>query len=238
MRISPLLILSLPSSISAPVTAAPARTLCRCNIADAIAASSLHPPALETSGRLDVCSKLGSELENLRRMEPELYQAYIKKQLVEHQPNSTPTEDDMRAQTTGVMMKLAANGLGSSVEKVVRAPTGRTGERRERIICHSEPEVYPAYDDSQMTLLVLQVIVALTILACIAEGITHLTDWFEHRGHRRRYIRLSGAERRLRIQSAPGVLSSFGEKPQSDIPYLIRVGYEAKDDGEMNRPVL
>lgn len=174
LRNLPLPLLALVSTFAPIVIAVPTRTHCRCTIVDANSEPATYTPILDASRRPDICNNLGPELEYFNHAEPELYEAYINQQNAGNQASATPTKDAAQSPTTVVLMKLGIkNGLsfkGSSLPRPTERPS-------QRIVCHSEPEVSSVYHDSQITLYILQIIIALAVLGCIAEGITSVTDW-------------------------------------------------------------
>lgn len=117
-----------------------------------------------------MCSSLGPELEHIQHVDPELYNVFVNQPNAASQLKATPTEEDLRPLSTTVLMKLATkNGLANP-----NAPPDRP---HQKIICRSIPEPLTGYHDSQTTLIILQIIVALGILGCIAEAISLLSDW-------------------------------------------------------------
>ncbi|PSN70157.1 hypothetical protein BS50DRAFT_632078 [Corynespora cassiicola Philippines] len=231
--------LALSGSLQS-VAAVPTRTNCRCTIVsnDTVPASTPRPSA----DSFDICSGLGPELEHFRHAEPDLYASYI------HQAkasDSTPTDEEQPLTTTVLLQLAAKNGFQNL--GVVLPST------ESRIVCRSAPEPFSAYQDSRMTLLALQVIVAIAVLACLAECVTLVADWLSNRRclQQKPALRLIGAEQRLRAVMSPESIFSPGAEKKlraySSPDWMPRTlsekgrqfdAYEEEDDDEMNRPVM
>ncbi|KAF2738358.1 hypothetical protein EJ04DRAFT_50770 [Polyplosphaeria fusca] len=233
LRSSPSLLWKLSVSallllLSSPISAAPTRTRCRCVVLDADSPSP-QPPSSQTSlPQADICTNLGPQLEHFRFADPELYRAVMD---AHSEPASiTPTEHDLRPLPTDVLSKLAERDAMYG-EAVGGAPA-------QRIVCQSVPEgVEGAYSASQSTLLLLQIIVAVAILGCVAEGISALTNWFEPKvavasAAPEPSVQLSGDEKRLYALSASDRFLGNGEKA---LALDVECDY---DDDEMDRPVM
>lgn len=162
------------ASLLLPAFSAPTRTLCRCTIVDTSKPWTSSIPA-STSNTYDssICATLGPHLENFRHSQPDQYHTYLRNAAVEQ---ATPTtDDDLEPLSTTVLLRLAAqNGFENLGVVLPSAPTERP---REIIVCHPEPETFSAYKDSRTTLFALNVIVAMVVLACIAEVIILASDW-------------------------------------------------------------
>ncbi|KAF2703934.1 hypothetical protein K504DRAFT_538405 [Pleomassaria siparia CBS 279.74] len=258
-----------------PVSSAPTRTNCRCTILDTSTSKSwtssipasnsgLSPSASE----YNVCANLGPQLENFRHSQPDLYQSYIQRASLENsQPTPTPTADQLQQPlTTTVLLRLAAqNGFESLGVVLPSAPTERP---TEIIVCHPEPETFTIYQDSKTTLFALNVIVAMVILACVAESIILVSDWLQrrkstttptHHHHHHNTLRLTGAERllraptradlecifspgaekKMRAYEAPGWVERTTPSEKPEFFTAYLVTIEEEDDDdEMNRPVM
>ncbi|KAF2105206.1 hypothetical protein BDV96DRAFT_655852 [Lophiotrema nucula] len=226
-------LLSTILGLSSLAIAAPTRTQCRCVIVDSsISESGPTSPLRPSSRKSDICSNLGSELEYIQHADPELYSVFVNRPKRDSQAKVTPTEEDLRPLSTAVLMKLATkNGL--------EPPSAPTERPHQNIFCHSVPEAVSSYHDSQATLIVLQIIVALGILGCIAEGISLLSDWLERKPEETRFIRLPGSERRLRAFSAPSLPpNTTAEKTSLPLECCIEIDVDDDEDDEMNRPVM
>lgn len=132
----------------------------------------------------------------------------------------------------------------------------------ERIVCYSEPEAFSAYSDSCVTLWALQIIVAITILACVAEGIHLGMRWFSGSSaasveddSSEKALRLPGAERLLlaipaQVSEKEDVFSPGADKKmkayQATRYFVVKsssgrrefIAYDSEDDDEANRPVM
>ncbi|KAF2000762.1 hypothetical protein P154DRAFT_522353 [Amniculicola lignicola CBS 123094] len=226
-------LLSLASLLGVGVKSAPTRTHCRCIIVDTTE-STPSSSLLETSRSPDICANFGPELEYFRYADPELYQ-----KIIGPSTEKPSTVGDPRPLTTEVLMRLSGKSSLDFRDQDGALPSAPTGRPSQKILCHSEAETFSAYQDSRVTLYALQVVVAMVILACIAECVSLLTDWFDTRQEHPSVVRLSGTERRLRARSAPEWISSVIEKRKQD-PYLPRIDDvdEEDDDDECNRPVM
>jgi len=185
---------------------------------------------------LDKCATLGPELENFRHAKPDLYASYVRDKISEEKP--LPTE---------VLMNKEPR------------PTERPNER---IVCYLEPEAFSAYNGSCLTLWALQIIVAFTILACVAEGIHLGMRWFSARTESQedeisseKALRLPGAERLLLAIPAQASEKEDPCSPGADKKirayeatryFVIKsssgrrefIAYDSDDDDESNRPVM
>lgn len=193
----------------------------------------------------DRCATLGPELENFRHAKPDLYQSYVRDKIAAIAPY--PSRHEEKPLPTQVLMSKEPR------------PTSRPNER---IVCYSEPEAFTAYSDSCLTLWALQIIVAITILACVAEGIHLGVRWFygssvaseEDQVSSEKALRLPGAERLLLAIPTQGnvvdLLSPGAEKKmkayESARYFVVKsssgrrefIAYDSEDDDEANRPVM
>jgi hypothetical protein len=239
---------------STAAVAAPTRTHCRCTIVtDAAPAAIVTPsvahwtPTESSSNPLagDVCSNLGPELENFQHTKPDLYASYVSR------PEGFSANGDLQRPLTGDMFVkfAAADGLrsrgGSNNEP---RPTARP---HQRIVCRSEADPFTAYQGSFVTLWALQMVVAIAILACIAEGVHLSLRWYgttDSASHS--MMRLPGSRNLVLRFSSSGIEVRDAEKEdgtEQETPMLVvqapngdrvRITYEEDDDDEMNRPVM
>jgi hypothetical protein len=126
-----------------------------------------------------------------------------------------------------------------------------------RIVCHAESDPFTAYQGSFTTLWILQIIVAVAILACIAEGVHLCVRWYgsaDEKSVSHGVMRLPGSQLVLEITGAGkgGFEVRDAEKQDSTLqqatPMLIVqapngervcITYEEEyDDDEVNRPVM
>jgi hypothetical protein len=195
----------------------------------------------------DKCTNLGPELENFRHAKPDLYESYVRDKVSSKTPY--PTDDEEQK-------PLPTEVLMSSEPR----PTSRPNER---IVCYSEHETFSAYNDSCLTLWALQIIVAITILACIAEGIQMGLQWFtgssassdNDESKSEKALRLPGGERLLLAVPATGLneddmFSPGAEKKtrayEATRYFVVKsssgrrefIAYDSEDDDEANRPVM
>lgn len=114
--------------------------------------------------------------------------------------------------------------------------------------------MFSAYQGSFVTLAILQLIIALTILACVAEGVNMGMRWMQKRYIKSEVqtkpaLRLLGGERRLRAFSADQAPSPGVEKKlraYEDRQWVNRSpsqkhefnAFEEDEDDEMNMPVM
>lgn len=243
------------TSLAAPTRTQP-RTHCRCilvsdafNPLETPSAAHWTPASWRTTDptpssspyrqqeNLDKCATLGPELENFRQAKPDLYASYVRDKVSEERP--LPTE---------VLMNKEPR------------PTTRPNER---IVCYSEPETFSAYNGSCLTLWALQIIVALTILACVAEGIHLCMNWFsasradseEDEVLSEKALRLPGAERLLLAIPSQASEKEDVRSPGADKKtrayeatryFVVKsssgrrefIAYDSDDDDESNRPVM
>jgi hypothetical protein len=252
---TPLTLLLSAFLFSTATTAAPTRTNCRCIlVVETPSAAHWKPsdptPSASPSASLDRCAALGPELQLLQHADPAQYAAYLfpgSKSIIQ-KPLST----------TALLHAADANGAQPSS---VPTPTA-SSQSYEKIVCSSEPDAPIAYSDN-CTLWVLQVIVACTIIACVAEAFHLAMRWFvssrpspaepvcEKPKHS---LRLSGSERLLCAFPAAGpeldCLSPGAEKKtkayQSAKYFIVKapcgrrefIAYDSEDDDESNRPVM
>jgi hypothetical protein len=139
-----------------------------------------------------------------------------------------------------------------------------TSRPNERIVCYAEPEKFSAYNGSCLTLWALQIIVAITILACVAEGIHLGMRWYsgascseseEDHISSERALQLPGNERLLlaiplQINEKDELFSPGAEKKtrayEATRYFVVKspsgrrefIAYDSEDDDEANRPVM
>lgn len=148
-------------------TAAPTRTHCRCTIvtspAPQFTPSTAHWTPTESASD-DICSNLGPELENFSHNEPDFYASYLART---EGPSSLSDVSswDQRPLSKSVLVNWSKEPR----------PTSRPNSR---IVCRAERDAFSAYQGSFTTLWILQMIVAVAILACIAEGVHLCVRWY------------------------------------------------------------
>ncbi|KAK7178190.1 hypothetical protein PSPO01_15756 [Paraphaeosphaeria sporulosa] len=191
----------LASSLLTATTALPSRTHCRCTITsiDAFPSPpSTYRDSLENPDTLvpttatppDLCVVLGPPLENLRLSNPALYESYISK--MDRQEADAATSAQKPLSTT-VLLRLAAQQGFQHLGVVLPGAPAR--ERAQaRIECRTEMGEGAEYQVSWVTLVVLQLVVALVVVACVAEGVIFGLRWMSGRPT---ILRLSGEERLL-----------------------------------------
>ena len=160
---------------------------------------------------------------------------------------------------------LPTEVLMNSESRPTSRPTPHsTSHPNERIVCYSEPEIYSGYNDSCLTLWTLQVIVAVTILACVVEGIHLGLRWFygcsadsaEDMNSSEKALRLPGGERLLlavptQVSNEKNEISSPGAEKkirayEATRYFVVKgssgrrefIAYDSDDDDEANRPVM
>jgi hypothetical protein len=220
-------------------SAAPTRTHCRCTVvADAAPAAIYTPsaahwtPAESSPSPIasDICSNLGPELENFQHTEPDLYAAYLSRT---ERPSSTNDNQRVFPSSAGEA-ELRKRGESGSEPR----PTTRP---RQRIVCHSELDPFTAYQTSFVTLWILQIIVAIAIMACVAEGIHLSLRWYgtpdsamvHFPGSQKLLIEVLDSEKDTQTLGATPLL--IVQAPNGD---RVCITYEEDDDDEMNRPVM
>ncbi|KAF1366080.1 hypothetical protein EJ07DRAFT_92661 [Lizonia empirigonia] len=245
------------TALAAP-TLTQARSPCRCELVSAPALetpASAHwspttwspadptPSASPYRRSASSCSALGPELELFRVAKPELYEAYVRDKIA----------------TTSL---LAPDALAPDAP----LPTEILMHGGERIRCYAAPDSLPAYNDTCATLWGLQMIVAATILACVAEAVHLALRWFWGRARapceedecgaaETAQLRLPGGERLLLAIPAAGGEKSDAFSPGADKKmrayeatryFVVKsssgrrefVAYDSEDDDEANRPVM
>ncbi|KAJ4413186.1 hypothetical protein N0V91_000160 [Didymella pomorum] len=189
----------------------------------------------------DKCATLGPELDNFRHARPDLYESYVRDKI--------HSDDEEKPLPTEVLMSKEQRPTSSSAS-------------HERIVCYAEPETTTAYTDSCLTLWALQIIVAITILACVAEGIHLGMRWFsgssaaaEDDSSNEKALRLPGAERLLlaipaQVSEKESVFSPGADKKMKAYEatryFVVKgssgrrefIAYDSEDDDEANRPVM
>jgi hypothetical protein len=153
--------------------------------------------------------------------------------------------------TNKVSVNLAArNELGSRISEKEPQPIIRPNQR---IVCHAEKNTYTEYQG--VTLVVLQIIVAIAIIACIAEGLHLSLSWVGNSntgmagGWKSGIVSMPGSEKRMFAISSVGTYGT--EKSEGAFeaaPMLvvhapngdrICITYEEDDDDdEVYRPVM
>lgn len=192
----------------------------------------------------DKCATLGPELENFRHAKPDLYDSYVRDKIAALAPHAS---HEMPLPTEVLM-----NELPRSTSRVT-----------EHIVCYSEPEAFSAYSDSCLTLWALQIIVAMAILACVAEAINLGMRWFssssiasgEDQVSSEKALRLPGAERLLlaipaQVNAKDDMFSPGADKKtkayEATRYFVVKsasgrrefIAYDSEDDDEANRPVM
>jgi len=104
---------------------------------------------------VDVCSSLATQLERFQHTEPELYDAYMR--------------DAKKPVPTNVLM---AGGSTTETKDAVASSSPQSPPQHGRIRCYPAPK--PSGSDFQssfLSLWALQILIVVSILACVAEGI-------------------------------------------------------------------
>lgn len=198
---------------------------------------------------LDKCSSLGPELDNFRHAKPDLYESYVRNKISSQSPYPSDNVEEQKPLPTEVLMSSEAR------------PTSHADEK---IVCYSEPEIHSTYNDSCLTLWTLQIIVAVTILACVVEGIHLGLRWFcgscadprEDLNSSEKALRLPGGERLLlavpvQVSNEKSEIFSPGAEKKTRAYEATRyfvvkgssgkrefIAYDSDDDDEANRPVM
>ncbi|KAJ4374277.1 hypothetical protein N0V83_003018 [Neocucurbitaria cava] len=256
---------------STSITAAPTRTHCRCTIVSDGPSPAIYTPSSAhwtpsepspSPPTTDICFNLGAELENFQDTEPDLYDFYI-----EQFKSTTSNEDSPTAITTSLNF-AARHRLRASTQKSHHDSEPRpTSRPQQRIVCHSEPEAFTSeYQSNFVNLWALQIIIAVSIFACLAEGIHIGLRWMHQRNQNHQAaaaelssqsssLRLAGAEKRLLAIPTSGTQSDQLFSPGADkklrayasTRYFVTqsssgkrefIAYEEDDDDEANRPVM
>jgi hypothetical protein len=172
--------------LSATTHAAPTRTHCRCSIVSNAPSSATTPssahwsqsaiPSASPLAAADICASLGPELERIQQSKPELYDSYI---------TSKPAtiDDEQRPLPTSVLMDFSSR-KGSNEESEEEAQS-TSQPLQQRIVCYSEPvELFTTFQSSVVNLWALQIIVAILILVCVAEGVGFFgRQWYVNTQH-------------------------------------------------------
>lgn len=248
---SPASILLSAVLLSTSTTAAPTRTHCRCRVVtDAPPAiytpSAAHWTPTESIPRpevADFCANLGPELENF----PHAAEAFVSRHSQQRQQFQN-NGDDHSALTASVLVNFASQNqaLERSRSNSEPRPVSRPNQR---IVCHSEVDSYTAYQDSFATLWTLQIIIAVAIFACAAEGIHLGMRWYSQTsGTTKGFFRLSGTERLLLAlppSNTQNEKKAYDASAPTVIVYapcgkreFIAYGEDCYDDDEVNRPVM
>ncbi|KAH7402729.1 hypothetical protein BKA66DRAFT_7528 [Pyrenochaeta sp. MPI-SDFR-AT-0127] len=261
MLVSSSSLLVISTLFSTTTLAAPTRTHCRCSIV------SDAPPAVYTPSSAhwtpsdpipsplvaDICSNLGPELENFEHAHFDLYSSYL------GHPSSASASNAKRPTSKSVLLQVPVRqgSQGNHDQENEPRPTARP---HERIVCRSEPDPFSAYQSSFVNLWALQIIIAVAILACVAEGVHLGMRWMnrqiqETEESEKSALRLLGAEKRLLAIPASSIhvdaVSSPGAekklKAYESVRYFVTqsssgrrefIAYEEEDDDEANRPVM
>jgi len=149
-------------------TAAPSRTQtqCRCEIVQEAALPVYTPSAAHWSpanpspspSSVDICSSLATQLEHFQHTEPELYDVYMR------QAKKPVPTDVLMAGATRTETKDA---VASSSSLPLPSPP-----QQGKLRCYAAPK--PSGSDFQssfLSLWALQIVIVVSILACVAEGI-------------------------------------------------------------------
>ncbi|KAA8614575.1 hypothetical protein PtrSN002B_000147 [Pyrenophora tritici-repentis] len=198
-------------------TAAPSRTQtqCRCEIVQEAASPAYTPSAAHWSpanpspspSPVDVCSSLAVQLERFQHTEPELYNVYMR-----HGKKPVPTHVLM----AGASSSETQNAVASSSSSPSPTP-----QQHGRIRCSAAPKPTTSdYQSSFLSLWALQIVIVVSILACIAEGI--------HLG-----IQHPGAEKKLRAYESTKYFVTRYASGRKEF-----IAYEDDSDDESNRPVM
>ncbi|EMD89906.1 hypothetical protein COCC4DRAFT_185369 [Bipolaris maydis ATCC 48331] len=202
-----------------------------------------------------ICTTLASQLSRFQHTNPDLYALYL-------QRAPTRSIDDSVAQNpipTSVLLSATSSSSSSSPSDASSASANGF-----KIVCYEDeptpnaPAPLRDMQSSPLTLLVLQLVVVLSIVACIAEGLHMLKNLISPPPTPEHSLRLAGAEKRLlAIPSAPydysaDAMASPGAEKKirayNEAPrYFVAQGrngrrefiaYDDDSDDEINRPVL
>lgn len=180
---------------STTTLAAPTRTHCRCQIvSNTVPTPAIYTPAaahwtpvnpspanaspspnafVPAPVALDVCTSLGSELERFRHTEPELYDLYM------HGSGNSDAAVAQKPIPTSVLLNRKETAHAQSSEQQSRALSPENGSR---IVCFSEQQTTERFSaefqSSFLGLWALQIIVVVTVLACVAEGVHLGKNWY------------------------------------------------------------
>ncbi|KAF2031236.1 hypothetical protein EK21DRAFT_63586 [Setomelanomma holmii] len=262
MLVAPAVSVFASTLLLSTTSAAPTRTHCRCTVvADAPPAAIFTPSAAHwtpaessRSPIVDICSNLGPELENFQHTKPDLYESYLSQT-----EGHSESNDQQRPLTTTVLVNFAAGNKLHERSQPDEEPRPTT-RPHQRIVCRSEPEPFTAYHGSFVTLWALQIIIAIAILACIAEGVHLSVRWYstphidshsdQLLGKMGGMMRLPGSQRLWLSISTSRTDETVSEKESRSYeatPILVVetpngervvIAYEEDDDDEMYRPVM
>jgi hypothetical protein len=235
--------------LSTTTSAAPTRTHCRCSVvADAAPPAIFTPSAAHwtpaellpsTSAPPDLCSDLGPQLEHFQRTAPDLYASYLEK-------------SDASSSKSNVLVNFAARNELQARRADASEPRP-TSRPHQRIVCHSESDPFTAYQSSFLTLWILQIVVAIAILACIVEGVHLCMRWYgapdnstQHGvmrfpGRQNLLLEVSGSTAGVAVRDEkrdsrqPATPMLIVQAPNGD---RVCITYEEDDDDESNRPVM
>jgi hypothetical protein len=248
--------LFLSTLLLSTTTAAPARTHCRCSVVSNPSPAQQTPSAAsQTPLAADVCASLGPELENFQNTNPELYSSYF--------PPSTQNPDESgKEQSIATTVWLDFASRNALKERQDRNTEPRPTSRPfERVVCYSESEPFTTFRSSLATLWATQIVIALAILVCLAEGAHLGMQWYAassrtpHSHHipekRSGLLRLAGTEKLLLAlptidveasPRSPGMEKKMRayEASPAQTPGAKREfnAYEDDSDDEMHRPVM
>ncbi|KAH9868710.1 hypothetical protein J1614_007782 [Plenodomus biglobosus] len=180
--------------LSSPSHAAPTRTTCHCTIVSDAPSPAENTPSTAhwmpsdpspSPATPDTCAALGPQLDDFRHTEPAVYNAYMQQAQAPHHaatPQPIPSTILLafaahRRPGTGAGTGTGKGRSSSSSENQHNAPTTTRAQQisqpLERIVCRSvpSPDQSDTYQDSLLNLWISQIIIAVAILACAAEGI-------------------------------------------------------------------
>ncbi|RMZ72296.1 hypothetical protein GMOD_00007312 [Pyrenophora seminiperda CCB06] len=213
-------------------TAAPSRTQtqCRCKIVQEAAQPIYTPSAAHWSPAnptpspvaADVCASLAIQLERFQHTEPELYHAYMR--------------DAKKPVPTNVLM---AGGSSTETKDAVASSSPQPPPKQGRIACYAAPKSSGSdFQSSFLSLWALQILILVSILACVAEGIhlgiqryrllaiptgPHIND----------VVASPGAEKKLRAYESTKYFVTRYASGRKEF-----IAYEDDSDDESNRPVM
>lgn len=236
-------------------TAAPTRTHCRCTtVADAVPDAAFTPSAAHwTSAEStpspvprDFCSNLGPELESFQHSKPDLYQMYLGR--TEGPASNNDHQQPFKTIKVSVNFAARKDSRGS----ISKSEWQSTTRSHQRIVCHAESDLTKGYQGSFVTLWALQIIVAIGIIACIAEGLCLSLSWLGNPSTvlpgdwKSGPMRISGNETVVLQMSSSTYKPGTPEQTYDAAPMLVLhapngdricITYE-EDDDEVYRPVM
>ncbi|KAI8938008.1 hypothetical protein NX059_005681 [Plenodomus lindquistii] len=250
--------------LSTITLAAPTRTNCQCTIVSDAPSPAQYTPSTAhwmpsdpspSSSISDACAPLGPKLDVFRLTEPGVYNTYLRLSKVE----LTEEGEVLQPIPTTVLLAFAAHRQGH--QKTENATERDSSQPAKRIVCRSAPSQLESDQDSILNLLISQIIIAVAILACAAEGIHIGIRWMNSRNKsaippsERSCLRLPGGEKRLLAipplsTSTDMIASSDAEKKArayATVRFFVTqasngrrefIAYDDEDDDEANRPVM